>query len=97
MKDNIILPNEMNHFCLRILPVFFPVIRKLFCCRYISYWCIEPYIEYFPFCPFNGNGNTPVKIAAYSPGLEALVDPRFALPVNIGFPVLLMPFQYPLL
>jgi hypothetical protein len=75
MKYDIILPDEMNHFCIRILPVFFPVRCKFFCCGYVSYWCIKPYIENFSLCPFNRNWYAPVKITAYGPGLETLIDP----------------------
>ncbi len=100
MKDDIILPDEMHHLRFIILPVFLPVGCKLPCCRYIAYGGVEPYIKHFAFSTLNRKGNTPVEVAAHRPGLKSLVEPRFALSIDIWLPFLMLlqyPFPEPLL
>ena len=96
MKYNVVLPDEMDQACLFIFPVLFPVRGQLLGSRNITNGCVKPYIEHLSVGTFNGYGNPPVQIATYCTGMQSLVEPRFALSVYIGLPLLVL-LQDPLL
>ena len=101
MKNNIVFSDEMQHPCFIVFPVRFPVFSMFFCpffCgRNISDRCIKPNIKYFILQPGQRHFYAPVEVAGNGPGLQAMVEPRFTLSVYIGFPVVFMAFNDPLI
>ena len=80
----------MDHPAIIILPVLFPVGRQLLRCRDVAYRGIEPYIQHLAFSTLHRHRHPPVQVTAHRPGLQPLVDPRFALSVHIGLPLLVI-------
>ena len=96
VKDNIILSYKMYQLCIFPAPVIRPFICQLLCSADIAYGCIKPYIQHFTFCIRQRHFHTPVAVAGHGAALQPVIQPAFALPVYIIFPVLML-FQYPLL
>ena len=71
-------------------------LAQLYRIRYIADWCIEPDIEHFSFSTLNRYRNTPVEVTGHSTGLQIHIQPRLALAIDIGAPLLVV-FQNPLL
>ena len=103
MKHDIILAEEMHELGFFVLPPFLPCapflgigIAEFLSIGDITYWCVKPYIEHLTLCTLHGHWYSPVEVAGHSPGLQVHIEPRLALAIHIGAP-LLMVFQYPLL
>ena len=99
MEDDVVLADEMDETGVLALPPFLPTLRQKFLSvRNISYRSVEPDIKDLAFSSFDRHGNSPVKVAADSPGLKPAVQPRFALAVDIAPPLLVVledPFPQP--
>ena len=90
VENDVVLANEMDKTGVLVLPPFFPIIRQqLFGVAYISDRCVEPDIQHFAFRTLDRNRYPPIQIAAYGTWLQTSIEPAFALPVNIGFPLLM--------
>ena len=66
-KNNIILADKMNQLCIFFTPVISPFIRQFFCRRYITDWCIKPYIQYFSFSIRQRNFYSPTTVSCHCP------------------------------
>ena len=95
MKNNVILPDKMNHAGIFVFPVLFPFRRQVFCCRNVSDRSVKPHIQHFPFRPFNRHRHPPIQITRHCTGLQTVIQPGFTLPVNITLPFFML-FQNPL-
>ena len=85
----------MHQATILTAPIILPVRRKFFRGRNVPDGRIEPHIHHFTVGTINGYGHAPVAVARHGAGLQALVNPTFALAVHIVFPFL-MAFQQPL-
>ena len=99
VKYNIVFPDKVHQIRLFALPVIFPVFTVFFCPffgeRNVANWCVEPYIKYFSFCARKRNRNSPIQISSHCTRFQTIVQPRFYLSVNIGFPIVFMSFNNP--
>ena len=100
MKNNIVLSNEVDQFCICVIPIGLPVFliidRPLFCCTDIADGSIKPYVQYFAFCLSQGHAYPPIQVPCYCTRLQSSIQPAFALPQYICLPVVLMLLKYPL-
>ena len=96
VEYDVVFSYEMYEFGFRVFPVTLPRVgEKLFGIGNIADRGIEPYIQHFAFGSFYGYGYTPIEIAAHGTGLQAHIEPRFALSVHVRFPFG-MSFENPL-
>ena len=110
MENNIVLADEMHQFGFIVFPPGFPVHLFLASCcaerfvflicpfaggRNVADGCIKPHIQDFAFGIIQWDFHAPVEVAGNGAGMQALINPGFALPVNIGFPIVFMTLQYP--
>src|SRR5690554_965142 len=101
MENDVVLSNKMEQFGVFIFPIFLPVfafalgpfLRR----RNISNGRIKPYIKHFSFSAFKRDRNSPIQIASNGTWTQSFVNPTFALPINIGFPIFFMIDQNPIL
>ena len=90
VENDVVFANEMDKTGVLVLPPFFPIIRQqFFGVAYISDWRVKPDIQHFAFRTLDRNRYSPIQIAAYGTWLQTSIEPAFALPVNIGFPLLM--------
>ena len=61
---------------------------------YVAYGSIEPYVQDLALGALNGNGYTPIQVAAHGAGLKTHVKPALALSIDIGTPLFVL-LQYP--
>ncbi len=94
MENDIVFTNEMDQLCIILAPVVSPLWRKLFRSADITDRCIKPNIKYLSFCVWQGNFDTPVTVSGHRPALQSIIQPAFALAINIVLPFL-MTFQEP--
>ncbi len=90
VEDDVVLADEVDHAGVRVFPVLFPVGCELACGGNVADGGVEPYVEHLAFGAFDGHGHAPVEVAADGPRLQALVEPRLALSVDVGFPLLVI-------
>ena len=85
----------MHEFGFGVFPVAFPGVgQQFFGVGDVSDGGVEPHIEHFAFGSFDGYGHAPVEVTAHGAGLQAHVEPRLALSVDVGFP-LFVAFENP--
>ena len=95
VEHDIVLADEVNEASVFVLPPLLPVapllgigIAKLLGVADVADRRVKPHIEHLAIGTLNGYWNTPVEVARHSTGLEVHVEPRLALSVNIGAPLL---------
>ena len=95
VKHYVVLAYEVDNAAVGRLPVPLPRVGKqLFGVAYITYGCVEPHIQHLAFHAIDGYRDAPVQVAGHGTRLQVLVEPRLALSIHVGLP-LLVPFQYP--
>ena len=95
VEHDIVLAYEIDYAGIGVFPPFLPAVGiNLLGVGYIAYRGVEPHIKHLTFGFFQRHGHTPVEIAGHSARLPE-IEPRFALAVDIGFP-LLVTFEDPL-
>ena len=82
MEDDIVLTDEVDELCLRVFPPFLPAAEALGLCVAellgvgdIADWGVEPYVEDFPLCPLDRDGDASLKVACHGTWLEVHVKP----------------------
>ncbi len=96
VKHDVVFPYEMNQASVLTLPPLFPRLRqKLLSIGNIPDWRIEPDIQHLSLCPINRQRDAPVQVTAHRTRLQATIQPRFALTVNVCLPLLVL-FQNPI-
>ena len=100
VEDDVVLADEVHQFGIGRFPVRFPVLPFTlgpFLGRgNVADRGVEPDVQHLAFGAFHRHGDTPVQVAGYRPGAQAVVEPGFHLAVHVGFPIGLMPFEDPL-
>ena len=95
VEHNIVLADKMHKPGVRALPPLLPALRQKFLgIGNIADGSVKPNVEHFALRSFYGDGDAPVEVTRYCTGLQATVQPAFALAVHVGFPFLVA-FQYP--
>ena len=95
VEDDVVLADEVHHLGLIVLPILLPIGRKILSSRDIANRSVEPYIQHLALFALDRHGDTPIQIAAYGTRLQARIEPRLTLAIDVGFP-LLMALQNPL-
>ena len=95
VEHNVVLADKMHEARFRIFPPLLPALRQqLLRIGDIADGGVEPHIEHLALCALHRNGDAPVQVTGHGAGLQAAVQPAFALAVHIGFPLLVL-FQDP--
>ena len=91
VEHDIVLANEVNDAGVAVFPVRFPVVGKAFLgVANVANGRIEPHVEHLALDTLDGHRNPPVEVASHRTGLQVLVEPRLALPVHVGLPLLVL-------
>ena len=103
MEHDVVLTDEVYQTGVLVLPPFLPVapflrlaVAELLGIADVTDGGVEPNIEHLAVGSLNRNGNTPIQVAGHSTGLQIHIEPRLALSVNVGAPLLVL-LQNPLL
>src|SRR5690606_12638343 len=98
MKYYVVFSYKMHQFGIVAFPVGFPAFPftggPFLCGRYIAYWGVKPNIQYFSLSTFDRHRNSPVQVTGHCTRAQAIINPRFYLPIYIGFPVFFMVNKY---
>ena len=95
VEDDVVLTDEVYHLSLLVLPILLPIGRKVLSSRDIADRCVKPYVQHLTLFALDRNGDSPIQIAAYGTRLQARIEPRLTLAIDVGFP-LLVALQNPL-
>ena len=91
----------MHEFGVFALPIILPVFAVFFCPflseRDISDKDIKPNIKHLTLCIGQWYGYSPVEVSGHRTRFQTVIKPRLHLPVDIGFPILLMSLDNPLI
>ena len=103
MEHDIVLTDEVYQTGILVLPPLFPVapllrltLAELLRIRHIADGRIEPNVQHLTVSSFYRYGNAPVEVACHRTRLKVHVEPRLALAIDVGTP-LLVTLQNPLL
>ncbi|EMR01121.1 hypothetical protein ADICEAN_03760 [Cesiribacter andamanensis AMV16] len=99
VKHNIVLANKVQQAGIGALPVGLPIapfpLGPLLGSGDVANGSIKPHIEHLAAGFGQGYGHTPVQVPGYGAGLQALLNPAFALSVDVGLPLFML-FKDPL-
>ena len=96
MEHDIVFAYEVDDAGFGVFPPCFPSFGIDFLgVGYIADGRVKPHVQHLAVGTLNGHGHTPVEVAAHRTGLQAQVEPRLALSIDIGFPFLVA-FENPL-
>ena len=91
VEHDIILTDKVYQLGILRLPPCLPTLRKKFLSvGNVTDRCIEPHIKHFALSSFHRNRNTPIQVTAHCARLKMSIQPRFALTINIGLPLLVL-------
>ena len=91
VEHDVVLADEVDNARVGVFPVTLPGVGQQFLgVADVADGCIEPHIEHFAVGPLNGNRDAPVQVARHGTRLQATVEPRLALAVNVWFPFLVV-------
>ncbi len=89
VEDDVVLAYEVDDARLGVLPPLFPRVGQQFLgVGDVAYGRVEPYVEHLAVGALCGYGNAPVEVTGDGTRLEAEVEPRLALAVDVGLPFL---------
>ena len=102
VEHDVVLADKVNQARVLLLPPLLPgapalgvAVAEFFGVGDIADGRVEPYVEHLALGPFHGHGNAPVEVARHGAGLQVHVEPRLALAVDVGSPLLVL-LEYPL-
>nr|GFD49764.1 hypothetical protein [Tanacetum cinerariifolium] len=85
VENDVVLADKMHQLGAGVLPVFLPVVGEAFLGgRDVADGRIKPDVQHFTLRAGHRHGHTPVEVAGYGAGVQALVNPRFALAIDVG-------------
>ena len=91
VEHDVVLANEVDDAGVGGLPVFLPVVGpELLGVADVANGGIKPHIQHLALGALDGHGDAPVEVAGDSTWLKASVEPRLALAVDIGLPLLVV-------
>ncbi len=102
MEHDVILADEVDQTCVWLLPPLLPgapalglSLAQFLSVADVADGRVKPHIEHLAVGTLDGNGDAPVQIARHRTGLQTIVEPRFALAIDVAAP-LLVTLQNPL-
>ncbi len=94
VEDDVVLADEVDHLRILRLPVGLPLGRQVLRRGDVADRSVEPDVEHLALGALHRHGDAPVEVAAHGTRLQTSVEPALALPVDVGFP-LLVPLEDP--
>ncbi len=91
MEHDVVLTDEVDHAGILLLPPFLVIVaHEVDGVGDIADRSVEPYIEHLAVGTLHGHRDTPVEVAAHGTRLQAKVEPRLALAVDVRLPFLML-------